>query len=268
MDYYSILGVKREASLEDIKRAYRSLAMKHHPDRGGDQAEFQKIQEAYSVVGDQQKRRAYDQQGSNPFSQNINEEMFSQFFRNPFGFNRTHRNPNISVNIEISLEDAFRGKNIDAEIGLSNGTKKLISISIPSGVETGMNIRYPGMGETTHTKLPPGDLIVNVIIAKHKIWTREGDHLIYEKTISAFDAIIGCNLNLTTIDGKMLSISIPPGTQPETILSCKGEGMPNVHTKQRGNLLIKVKVVIPKNLSTEEIIKVEQLRNEIQLRSS
>jgi curved DNA-binding protein len=266
MDYYKILDLPKTATAEDIKKAYRSLAMKHHPDRGGDQKEFQKIQEAYATLSDPQKRSEYD----NPHTQSFDEDVMGQFFRSPFGFNfrSAPRNPNTQVAVEITLEDAFNGRIIDAQIGSSTGQTRLVSIEIPPGVEDGMQIKYRGMGENFHPKIPPGDLIVNVRVQRHHIWERSGDNLIYEKTVSAWDAIIGSSLNITTIDGKHLNIGIPAGTQPDTILSCKGEGMPNMRTKQRGNLLVRIKVTIPKNLSNDDIEKVKKIKNELSTRTS
>jgi curved DNA-binding protein len=271
-DYYKILGVSRNASQEEIKKAYRSLAMKHHPDRGGDANKFKEIEEAYRTLSDSQTKSQYDNPGS--FGQgNINEEIFEQFFRNPFGFGagfgaRGPKNPNINVTIDITLEDAFQGKTIDAEIGLSNGGTKLVSINIPPGVETGMQIKYSGMGETLHPKLQPGDLIASIRVLRHHMWERQGDNLLFEKTINVWDALLGTSLTLVTIDGKTLSINIPAGAQPDTMLSCKGEGMPNVKTGRRGNLIIRIKVTVPKNLSTDDIEKIKRLRNELSTRSS
>lgn len=262
-DYYKTLGVGKNASPDEIKKAYRSLAMKHHPDRGGDEKKFKEIEEAYRILSDPAQKSNYD--NPSPFGNgNMNEEIFEQFFRNPFGFSGGFRagprNPSVHVTIDITLEDAFRGKTIDAEIGLSNGKTKLVSINIPPGIETGMQVKYSGMGETLHPKLQPGDLIATIRVLNHRIWQRQGDHLIYEKSISAWDAILGTSLTVTTIDGKMLSINIPAGTQPDTMLSCKGEGMPNVKSGQRGNLLIKVKVEIPKQISKEQARLIEEIK--------
>jgi curved DNA-binding protein len=271
-DYYKILGVGRDATQEDIKKAYRSLAMKHHPDRGGDEKKFKEIEEAYRTLSDSQTKSQYD--NPNSYGQgNVNEEMFDHFFRNPFGFGagfgqRGPKNPNINVTIDVTLEDAFRGKTIDAEIGLTNGGTKLVSINIPQGVETGMQIKYSGMGETLHPKLQAGDLIVSIRVLRHHMWERHGDNLLFEKTISVWEALLGTSLTLVTIDGKTLSINIPSGTQPDTMLSCKGEGMPNVKTGRRGNLVIRVKITVPKNLSTDDIDKIKRLRNELSIRSS
>lgn len=270
-DYYKTLGVERNANQEEIKKAYRSAAMKHHPDRGGDANKFKEIEEAYRTLSDDQKRAEYD----NPqqaFGGNMHEEMFDQFFRHPFGgFGagfRQAKNSNIQVTIDVTLEDAFHGKTIDAEIGLSNGKTKLVSISVPPGIDTGMQIKYNGMGDTLNPRLPPGDLIVVVRVLNHSIWKREGNNLIYEKTISIWDALLGSSLTLVTIDGRTITISIPAGTQPDSVLSCKGEGMPHVRSNAKGNLLVRIKVSIPKNLSTTDTEKIKQLRNELSIRAS
>jgi DnaJ-class molecular chaperone len=93
------------------------------------------------------------------------------------------------------------------------------------------------------------------------LFRREGDSLIHEKEISVWDAMIGAAMNLETLDGRSISINIPPGTQPDTVLSCRGEGLPNIRSKVRGNLLIKIKIAIPKNLSNEQIDTISQIKN-------
>jgi curved DNA-binding protein len=276
MDYYSTLGLKRGASDEEIKKAYRSMAMKHHPDRGGDERKFKEISQAYEFLSDPQKKQIIDlggdpgqqqsfrNQGS-PFEFHFGTEDLNDLFGN-FGFGSRgalRRNKTLSINVEISLEDVLNGKSINAEVGVPGGRKKMITIEIPGGIEHGQQIRYGGMGDNSIPDVRPGDLIVNVLISRHPSFRREGDSLIFEKSISAWDAMLGTNLDIITLDGKNLSITIPPGTQPETVLSCRGEGLPNVRSRQRGNLLVKVKVSIPKNLSIEQMQKIKVLKDGI-----
>jgi curved DNA-binding protein len=276
MDYYSTLGLKRGASDEEIKKAYRSMAMKHHPDRGGDERKFKEISQAYEFLSDPQKKKIIDlggdpgqqqsfrNQGS-PFEFHFGTEDLNDLFGN-FGFGSRgalRRNKTLSINVEISLEDVLNGKSINAEVGVPGGRKKMITIEIPGGIEHGQQIRYGGMGDNSIPDVRPGDLIVNVLISRHPSFRREGDSLIFEKSISAWDAMLGTNLDIITLDGKNLSITIPPGTQPETVLSCRGEGLPNVRSRQRGNLLVKVKVSIPKNLSIEQMQKIKVLKDGI-----
>jgi DnaJ-class molecular chaperone len=276
MDYYSTLGLKRGASDEEIKKAYRSMAMKHHPDRGGDEKKFKEISQAYEFLSDPQKKQIIDlggdpgqqqsfrNQGS-PFEFHFGTEDLNDLFGN-FGFGARgalRRNKTLSINVEISLEDVLNGKSINAEVGVPGGRKKIITIEIPGGIEHGQQIRYGGMGDNSIPDVRPGDLIVNVLISRHPSFRREGDSLIFEKSISAWEAMLGTNLDIITLDRKNLSITIPPGTQPETVLSCRGEGLPNVRTRQRGNLLVKVKVSIPKNLSIEQMQKIKVLKDGI-----
>jgi DnaJ-class molecular chaperone len=278
MDYYSTLGLKRGASDEEIKKAYRSMAMKHHPDRGGDEKKFKEISQAYEFLSDPQKKQIIDlggdpgqQQGfrnqGSPFEFHFGTEDLNDLFGNfGFGFGTRgapRRNKTLSINVEITLEDVLNGKTINAEVGVPGGRKKIINIEIPSGIEHGQQIRYGGMGDNSITDVRPGDLIVNVLVAQHPLFRREGDSLIFEKAISAWDAMLGTSIDITTLDKKNLSITIPPGTQPETVLSCRGEGLPNVRTRQRGNLLVKIKVSIPKNLSIEQMQKIKVLKDGI-----
>jgi curved DNA-binding protein len=279
MDYYSTLGLKRGASAEEIKKAYRSLAMKHHPDRGGDEKKFKEISAAYEILSNPDKKQMFDagvdpnnpQSGfgqEGPFEFHFNSGNFDDIF-NQFGFNfggfnpRTQkRNKNINIRVEIGLEEVLVGKELNAEISVPGGTSKTINISIPPGVETGQQIRYQGMGERVYSNQPAGDLFVNIIVRPHPEFQREGDSLIVEHPIWAWDAMLGKEVEITNLDGRKLSITVPAGTQPETIFSCRGEGLPNIRTKRRGNLLIKIKVLIPKELSPSQIDLIEKIKND------
>lgn len=277
MDYYSTLGLNRGASEEEIKRAYRSMAMKHHPDRGGDEKKFKEIEEAYRFLSDPEKKRIVDmggdpnsQQrggfyGQGPFEFHFGsgnfEDVFNQF---GFGFRQPLRkNKSLNITVEVSLEEVLKGKVISAEIGMPGGKKKIMSIEIPAGVETGQQIKYQGMGDDSLPNLRPGDLIVNIVVTPHKTFRRDGDSLIYDKHISAWDLMLGSEMEITTLDNKNLKISIPAGTQPETVLSCKGEGLPNIRSKIRGNLLIKIKAEIPKNLNNHQKDLIQKIKNGI-----
>jgi len=275
MNYYETLGLRHGAADNEIKKAYRSLAMKHHPDRGGDEKKFKEIEEAYRTLSDPEKKRLVDAgidpnsqgQGSTwnqgPFefhfgSDNIHD-IFNQF---GFGFNQRpmRRNKSLNITIDITLEDVLLGKEINAEVGIPGGRKKVINIQIPPGIENNQQIKYSGMGDDSIPDLRAGDLIVNIRVKPHPVFRREGDALIIEKSISVWDAILGTNLNVSTIDNKVITITIPPGTQPETVLSCRGEGIPNMRTRQRGNLLMKIKIDIPRNLGDAEKKLLETIR--------
>jgi curved DNA-binding protein len=270
MDYYSTLGVSRTASTDEIKKAYRGLAMKHHPDRGGDASKFKEIEEAYRTLSDPEKKQMVDQ-GMDPNNPNrgpggfeFRSGDFNDIFQNfGFGFRpRQRQNHSLSIAISITLEEVLKGKEIDAEISMPAGGKKLINISIPAGVEHGQQIRYPQMGDQSIGNLPPGDLIVNVQIVGHSVFQRDRLNIICEKKITVWDALLGTSVNVVTLDGRNLGISIPPGTQPDTVMSCKSEGLPHMRTGQRGNLLIKIKVDIPR-LSVDQIKKIKEIKDGI-----
>ena len=272
MDYYNTLGISKSASEADIKAAYRKMAMKHHPDRGGDEKKFKEVTEAYETLSDPQKKQMLDmgvdpnaqhtsyRQGS-PFEFHFNTGNFEDVFSNfGFGGRPVRKNKTLNVNIEVTLEDIFKGRVIDAEIGIPNGNKRLVNIEVPPGIENGQQIRYRGMGEHTLKDAPPGDLIVNVFVKEHPIFQRQGDMLMIKKFISPWDAMLGSDITIETIDKKTLTIGIPAGTQPDTVLSCRGEGLTNMRTKVRGNLLIKIQIEIPKNLNSEQKDAVEQTK--------
>ena len=109
--------------------------------------------------------------------------------------------------------------------------------------------------------LRPGDLIVNVFIRPNSTFRREGNNLIFEKSITVWDAILGAKIAINTLDNKNLNITIPPGTQPDTVMSCNGEGLPDMRTKHRGNLLIRIKVSVPRNLTHDQYQKIQELKN-------
>jgi curved DNA-binding protein len=275
MDYYATLGLKKGASPDDIKKAYRSMAMKHHPDRGGDEKTFKQVEEAYRFLSDPEKKRVVDMGGDpnaqpgmgggfynqGPFEFHFGgapdmEDIFANF---GFGRRPMRKNKTLNIVVDITLEDVLSGKEINAEITLpGTGKKKIINISIPPGIENGQQIRYEGMGDNAVADVRPGDLIVNIRIAPHPIFHREGTNLVIEKRISVWDAILGGSVGIETLDRKTLSITIPAGTQPETVLSCKNEGLPGLRNRVRGNLLIKIKVEIPRNLNLGQT---EQLHN-------
>jgi DnaJ-class molecular chaperone len=155
------------------------------------------------------------------------------------------------------------GKDVSAEVSSPQGRNKIININIPPGIESGQQIRYEGMGDTSNTNLPPGDLIVNVIVSPNLSFRRSGTILIIEKDISVWDAILGTSINIITLDNKTLNINIPAGTQPDTVFSCKGEGLPDMRTRQRGNLMLKLKVKVPTTILPEHAELIKHIKNEL-----
>lgn len=271
-DYYQILGVDRNATQEDIKKAYRKLAMKHHPDRGGSQEDFQKIQEAYSILSDLEKKQQYDNPQHSFQGFHGAPPGFEDIFRNfgfggginideLFGRTRNVRNRTLNLQTTISLEEAFEGKEIVANIQLPSGKDHIINVKIPPGIQDNMTLRLKGIGDDTFTNVPPGDVHLTVNVLPHKEFQRTGDDLLKEIQISAFDAMLGTTVVVTTIEKKTLSISIAPGTQPGTTLRVHGHGMPNVKDSRfRGQLLLPIKVLIP-YLTEEQKEIIKKLKN-------
>lgn len=266
LDYYQILGVDRSASDVDIKKAYRQLAMQHHPDRGGNAEEFQKISEAYATLSDPQKRSEYDNPQSN--FQNFNGMQFNfdnlsgfeQFFgANPnafetmFGFRRRPpSNQTIHLQTSITLEDAFTGNEIIASVTLPSGREQAVNIKIPQGIHEGTTLKLSGMGDDSIAHLPRGDILLTVHIQEHPKFRRHGDDLIYEVTINCIAAMVGTTVGILNIDGKNLEANIPSGIQHGSLLGLNGCGMPNFNDpNKRGRLLLKVNISTP-HLSEEQ----------------
>jgi DnaJ-class molecular chaperone len=188
------------------------------------------------------------------------DDIFESF---GFGGRRPARNKSFNINVNIELEDILTGKEINAEVGIPGGKKNYITIEIPPGIHHGQQIRYSGMGDNSISNAKPGDLLVNVLIRNHRRFKRDGDNLVVDYPIRVWDAILGTSLEIITLDGKKLNITVPPGTQPETVLSCKGEGLPNMRSKQRGNLYVRIKVSIPRELTEQQKQLLYRIQNGI-----
>lgn len=270
-DYYQILGIDRSASDADIKKAYRSLAMQHHPDRGGNAEEFQRISEAYATLSDPQKRADYDNPQNNFHNFNGNQfnfddlAGFEQFFggnafENLFGFRRRPpSNQNIHLQTSITLEDAFNGNEIIASVTLPSGKEQAINIKIPRGIHEGTTLRLAGMGDDTIPNFPRGDILLTVHVQNHPRFRRQGDDLIYDVTIDCISAMVGTIASITSIDGKNLEANIPAGVQPGSLLSLNGCGMPNFNDhNRRGRLLLRINISVPQ-LSEEQKTQIKKL---------
>lgn len=281
MDPYKVLGVDRNTNENDLKKAYKSKAMKHHPDRGGDEAKFKELNEAYDILKDPQKKAAYDRygttdmhrQGGDNFTYNFNgdiNDIFNNFFGggSPFGRASTFRsNPrNVDINIEatLELEDVYNGKSLIASYRLPNGRQESVNIDIPPGVEHNNMIRFSGLGADTISNAPRGDLIVRIKILRHKTWERDGINLHAKIKVSVFDLILGTKKEIRTLSGKNLAVSIPKGTQSGTMFNITGEGLPNVHNaKQKGNIYVTVFADTPRVEDAALLQKIKNLRDEL-----
>lgn len=267
MDHYTTLGVSKTASKDEIKKAYRRLANKYHPDKGGDSLQFQKVQQAYDTLSDEGKRAEYDNPRKYGYQTANNrrdhERDFYDVFNTVFNRRQSAKNRDITISIKVSLEEAFAGRTVTGSYRLNSGREETIKIKIPPGARSGDNIRYAGFGDDTIPNIPRGNLLVHLQIRRHPVWAREGNNLHTTSYISIFDLIMGTSIKVESVDGKMLSVNIPKGTSPSSKFSIKGYGMPDVSTGVRGNAFLQVEASIPKIEDETLLAKIAELKNEI-----
>ena len=293
-DYYKILGVEKSASQADIKKAYRALAKKYHPDKTkGDKAaeeKFKDISEAYEVLGDDQKRKQYDELGSNwrHFQQQGGQyqgrpagtyyegdmgdmfgggsgfsDFFEQFFGRGFsqqggGFRSGRQAPkgqDYEAEMLITMQEAFTGT---SRLLTVNGQQ--LRITTKPGVSDGQVLRIKGKGGPAGGGGAAGDLYIRVQVQPLPGFDRQGDDLHTKLNLDMYTAILGGEVQATTLTGK-LKLKIPAGTQNGKILRLRGKGMP-VYGKadQHGDLYVKIEVQLPVHLSEEERGLMERLR--------
>jgi len=270
-DYYNILGVAPSSTDDEIKSAYKKLAKQYHPDLGGDSEKFKQINEAYDGIKTADKRNQYNmrqQSGNQPsggfsdfneFNVDMND-IFGQVFRNgPFtfsaGFNRRRelKNKDLRLMLHVSLESTLNAHTVNLSYSNLNSQPLHSEITLPAGIDNGSKLKFDNLGDNTQTDLTRGDLYVHITVVDHPGFSREGDNLRMAVTINCFDAILGTEKLVDTIDGKKFNVKVPAGTQTGTVLSLAGQGVPNIRSGTRGNLLITVNVLIPTNLSTEDL---------------
>lgn len=331
-DYYEVLGVSRSASDADIKKAYRRLAMKYHPDRTkgnkSDEETFKTVTHAYEVLSDPQKRQAYDRFGHDAFEQgghggghggfgDIFNDIFSDIFGHATGGGgrRQPRGADLQYNLELTLEEAVEGKQVTIEVptwvacgschgsGANKGSKpvscsscqgrgqihiqqgffslkqtcptcsgsgqmigdpcrpchgqgrvkekKKLQVKIPPGVDDGDRVRLNGEGEAAPHGGVSGDLYVQVHLKQHAIFQRDGNHLFCEIPIDFVTAALGGDLEIPTLEGKV-KLTIPPETQTGKVFKLNGKGVRTVRSAGKGDLLCRVIVETPVNLTAEQ----------------
>lgn len=269
MNHYETLGIHKGASPEEIKKAYRKLASKSHPDKGGDTATFQRIQQAYDILSDPQKRAEYDnplqQSGAQRFDFNFGPHDINDIFAQ-FGFNTAFRNPHsrrnsdIRTEITIGLQETLTDQFKTLKITRPNRPPQNVDIKIPAGVTSGTTIKYPGLGDNLFEGLPPGDLYLTINVLRHPSYQPAGLDLIASLTIDCFQAILGSEQTIVGLDGKMFTVKVPAGVQHGTKLKISGEGLPGFQQDIKGNLLVQIHISIPTNLKPEHVQLVQTLQ--------
>lgn len=278
-DPYEILGVNRNANADEIKSAYRKLAKKYHPDLGGDPEKFKEINQANDILSDPNKKAQLDmgaafnsngfgnyRQGSHfHFEDVFSHEDFMNIFAQATGFPGARRRPkngNIRIRISVTLEAILQEQSKTVDINVGNGGSKQVEIKIPAGIHDGAVINYRGMGQTTYSDQPAGDLMVEVSVMPHERFTRMNEDLHSNINIDCFKATVGTQIDFVTIRGKHVKVNVPAGSQNGTILRLPGEGLPSMNrNKFIGNQFLKINVVVPTNLTTEQIELVKQIVN-------
>lgn len=305
-NYYQILGVRKDASPEEIKKAYRKLALKYHPDRTkGDKAaeeKFKEINETYAVLSNPEKRKQYDTFGSTEFHRRftqddifrdfdfgsifrefgLGDDIFGRMFGGPrtkrgyrtygpqfdmgdmFGFGpgaqRVKKGADLLYELPITLNDVAIGA--EKVISFMKGGKtERISVKIPPGIPTGKKLKIPGKGEEIRG-LQPGDLYVQVKVSEHPLFKRDGNNLYIKKQAKLTEAILGGSIQVPTLEGKNLSVKVPPGVQSHAKMRVKGYGLPSFRGEGRGDLFVEVVVNIPKQMTEKQRDMIKELAKE------
>jgi len=266
MDLYSVLGISKSANADEIKKAYRKLASQHHPDKGGDTAKFQKIQEAYAILSDPEKKAQHDNpqtqgihMGPNGFSFQMGgdiNDIFNQIFegrRGPFGSGQRQHRQILRTQVQLSLQQAYTGNSQVLRLSTNNGAK-VINIEIPPGVLSGDQVKYDNI-------IDNATLLVEFKVLPDLRFDRKNQDLYASHTISVLDLIVGCNFEFTTINGKTIQVTVPPKTQPYMQLKLAGFGMPIPNTTFYGDLLVLLKPYIPDNIHPEILNTIDQYKN-------
>jgi len=296
-DYYKILGVDKNASDSDIKKAYRKLAMKYHPDHakgsGKEAAEekFKKISEAYAVLSDKEKRQQYDMYGSSGFHQRYSQEdIFSGvdlsdilkefgfggggFFSgggrrftfssggSPFesfsGHSRQVKGADLVYEMPLTLREVATGTQKNVSFQHKGRTENL-TVKIPRGMISGKRLRISGKGEESPAGGPPGDLFIKAKVLKDPVFDQKDHDLYVTRTIRLTDAILGTQITVPTVEGNELSLKIPPGTKHKSKLRLAGKGLPRMGGGARGDLYVEIRVDMPRQLTDQQRALVEKL---------
>ncbi len=288
-DYYQILGVSKNASKEDIKKAYRRLAHKYHPDKkDGDEKKFKEVNEAYTVLSNDQKRAQFDQFGSgfqgfsgsggaqqsgsfrgfdfSHFTQSsqgadidLNDILGSIFGARGSGFARRRKGSDIAIDIELEFEESILGISKKIKINRVSGNSEELTVNIPAGIDSGEMIRYTGKGEPVEGGVP-GDLYIRVHVKKHSTLIKEGVNLLTVEKITISESILGTKRIVDGVKEK-ITVKIPAGVKHGEMLRVQGKGV-SLQSGRSGDLFIKISVEIPRKLSRKARQAIETLQKE------
>jgi len=288
-DYYDVLGVPRSASGDEIRKAYKKLARKYHPDANADtvgaEQKFAEITEANEVLGDPEKRKKYDQFGENwnrvpdgatagnPFEGFGGhgfggggqggfsmEDLFGGAFGggSPFGARggprgappRPQKGEDLRTTITVPFVVGVEGG--EHELTVKTGGKPdRLSFRIPPGIESGKTIRLAGQGHPSPSGGPPGDVLVTVNVAPHPYFRRERFNLVVDVPVTVTEATLGAKIEVPTlVDGSVI-LSVPAGTSSGSRLRLRGKGVLNRATETRGDQYVVIKIVVPRDVSDE-----------------
>jgi len=285
-DYYDVLGVSRSASADEIRKAYKKLARKYHPDANADTAgaeqKFAEITEANEVLGDVDKRKKYDQFGENwsrvpdgaaggsPFGGHgfgggspggfSMEDLLGGAFGggSPFGARggprggppRPQKGEDLRTSIQVPFLVGVEGGEHELTVN-TGGKSDRLSFRIPPGIESGKSIRLAGQGHPSPNGGPPGDVLVTINVAPHPYFRRERFNLVVEVPITVTEATLGAKIDVPTLVDGTVILSVPAGTSSGARLRLRGKGVLNRATEERGDQYVVIKIVVPKELSEE-----------------
>lgn len=285
-DYYTVLGVQKSATQDEIKKAFRKQAKKYHPDANPNdpkaEERFKELNEAYETLGDATKRQKYDQFGENyarmgqagsgysggggfNSQQTMSSEDMEDLFGNFMNFGRSSsrrgsnplRGQDIEQAVQISLTEAFNG----GERIVSKGNRQL-RVSIPAGASDGTRVRVAGEGGLGANGGTAGDLYLVIELADDPQFRRDGFDLTAEINVDMFAALLGGEAQVPTLS-RPLTLKIPAGTQSGRRFRLAGKGLPNMRTGQAGDLYARINIIIPDHLTDDQKKLVEQLRDSL-----
>ena len=298
-DYYKILGVSKSSSPEEIKKAYRKLALKYHPDhnKGNNSAEamFKDLNEAYAVLRDPEKKKQYDMFGAEGFHNRFTQEdifkgfdlgsIFREFGfggggrgRNPFGqmyggmggfgqggrgcqgHGQRTKGQNLVYELPMTLEELCKPTNKTIAYQI-DGRQEKVSVKVPAGIKGGQKLRLQGKGQPGLYGGPPGDLYVQIKELAHPAFKRENADIYVNRKIRFSEAALGAEIEVPTIEQKILKLKIPPGTQDNAKFRLKGHGMPLNNGSSKGNAYVEINIEVPKELTKEQEPLIKSLKD-------